>query len=126
MIDPSSMPVGLGKATLIIGRLRWVGGIYRGEYKINVSPYFFKNEKGTLAIVVSDASLARMTLGKASAIIGTATPSGKAGKHRQIDATATPVDTNHGMLKLRFMAGEREMIFEPAYHFVNNTASQFP
>jgi hypothetical protein len=67
-----------------------------------------------------------MTLGEAAAIIGTATTSGKAGKRRHIDATATPVDTAHGTLKLWFMAGDRQMIFEPAYHFVNNTAPKLP
>jgi hypothetical protein len=30
---------------------------------------------------------------------------------------ATPADINHGNLKLWFMAGDRKMIFEPAYHF---------
>ena len=100
-----------------------VAGIYRGEYKINVFPYFFKSDKGTLAIVVSDASLARMTLGKAVAMIGTAT-SGKYGKRRQINATATPVGANHGILKLCFVAGRRKMTFEPSYHFVNNARSR--
>jgi hypothetical protein len=116
MIDPSSMPVGGGKATLIIGPLRRMDGIYSGDYKVRVVPYFFENEKGSLAIVVSDESLAKINDGKVTAITGTATTSGKGGLSRPIDATATPIDINSGTLKLWFMAGKRKMIFEPAYH----------
>ena len=117
MIDPSSMPVAAGKATLTIGALQRANGVYSGDYKIKVFPYFFKNEKGRLAIIVSDESLAEVNQGKVAAITGTATTSGKGGKSRHIEATATPADINHGKLKLWFTAGKRKMIFEPAYHF---------
>lgn len=86
-------------------------------------PYFLKNETGRLAIVVSDESLAVMNRGNAVAIAGTATTNGKNGNSRHIDAKATPVDINSGMLKLWFMAGDRKMIFEPAYHFTGNGAA---
>jgi hypothetical protein len=117
MIDPSSMPVAAGKATLTIGPLQRADGVYTGDYKLKVFPYFLKNENGRLAIVVSDASLVAVSQGKVAAITGTATTSGKDGKSRPIEATATPVDINHGTLKLWFTAGGRKMIFEPAYHF---------
>ena len=121
MIDPSSMPVDAGKATLTIGALRRVDGVYSGDYKIKVFPWFLKNEKGTLAIVVSDESLAGINQGKVMAIIGTATTSGKGGRSRHIDATATPADINRGTIKLWFTtAGNRKMVFEPAYHFAGN------
>ena len=118
LIDPSSMPVAAGKATLIIGPLRWTNGVYSGDYRIKVIPYFFKGEKGRLAIVVSDESLA-----KVAAVIGTATTNGKGGKSRHVDAEATPGDINHGTIKLWFTAGSRKMIFEPAYHFVEKGAA---
>jgi hypothetical protein len=117
MIDPSSMPVAAGKATLTIGALVRVNGVYTGGYRINVSPYFYKNEKGKLNIVVSDDSMAKIGNGKIAAITGTATTSGAGGKTRHIDATATPVNNDRGKLKLWFMSGDRKMIFEPAYHF---------
>ena len=116
-VDPSSMPVAVaGKATLIVGVLQRADGVYSGNYKIKVSPYFWKNEKGRLAIIVSDESLAKINQGKAATIIGTATTSGKGGKCRHIDATATPANMNRGRLKVWFTSGERIMIFEPAYH----------
>ena len=126
LIDPSSMPVAAGKATLIIGPLQRTNGVYAGDYKINVFPYFLKNEKGRLAIVVSDESLAEASQGKVVAIIGTATTSGQDGKSRHIDATATPADNNGGRLKLWFTAGDRKMVFEPAYHFAGNGTAAAP
>ena len=120
MIDPSSMPIATGKATLIIGALQRVDGVYTGDYKLKVFPYFLKNEKGRLAIVVSDESLAEASQGKVVTITGTATTSGKSGKCRPIAAIATPVNIDHGTLKLWFTAGSRKMIFTPAYHFAGN------
>ena len=117
LIDPSSMPVAAGKATLTIGALERTGGVYSGNYKIKVSPYFFKSEKGKLDIVVSDESLAQINQGKVTTIKGNATTSGKGGRSRHIDATATPANLNRGTIRLWFMAGDRKMIFEPAYHF---------
>jgi hypothetical protein len=124
MIDSSSMPVDAGTATLIIGALQRANGVYAGNYQIKVFPWFLKNENGTLAINVSDESLAMINHGKVAAITGTATTSGTGGKSRPIGATATPADINHGNLRLWFMAGDRKMTFEPAYHFVGkNTAA---
>ena len=123
IIDPSSMAVGGGKATLIIGPLRRVNGVYTGDYKIKIFPYVFENEKGRLAIVVSDESLAGINQGKVTAVIGTATTSGKGGLSRHIDAITTPININSGTLKLWFMAGKRKMIFEPAYHVTENGAA---
>jgi hypothetical protein len=123
MIGPSSMPVDGGKATLTIGALQRTNGVYTGGYKITVFPYFLKNEKGTLAIVVSDESLAKINQGEVVAITGTATTSGKSGSTRSVEAMATPADINHGNLKLWFMAGDRKMIFEPAYHFAGKDST---
>ena len=123
MIEPSSMPVDAGEATLTIGALRRTGGVYTGDYKVTVFPYFLKNETGTLAIVVPDESLARINQGKVVAITGTATTSGKGERSRLVEAVATPDDINHGNLKLWFMAGDRKMIFEPAYHFAGKDST---
>ena len=126
IIDPSSMPITAGKVTLIIGPLQRSNGVYLGDYHIKVSPYFFKNEKGRLAIIVSDESLAKISQGKVAAIIGTATTSGKNGPSRHIDATATPTDLNHGKLKLWFKGEDREMVFEPAYHLADTRTATAP
>ena len=124
VIDPSSMPIAAGKATLTIGVLQRADGVYSGDYNIKVFPYFLKNEKGRLAIVVSDELLDEINRGKVAGIVGTATTSGSGGRSRRIDATATPADINRGMLKLWFTtAGNRNMIFEPAYHFADKATA---
>ena len=118
IIDQSSTAVSGGKATLSIGPLRRTADIYAGDYEMKVAPYFFKSEKGRLAIVVSSESLVRVTNGIAAEITGTATTSGKDGHTRRIDATATPSDHNQGALKLWFISGDRKMVFNTSYHFV--------
>jgi hypothetical protein len=118
VIDRSATEVSGGKATLIIGPLERTGDIYAGDYQMKVSPYFFKGEKGRLAIVVSDESMAKAAKGMVTEITGTATTNGRAGETRCIDATATPADKNHGALKLWFIAGERKIVFNTSYRFV--------
>jgi len=84
-----------------------------------VFPYFLKNDRGRLAILASDDSMAEINVGKITEISATAT-SGKDARSRPIAATVRPADVNHGTLKLCFTVGGRKMIFEPAYHFAEN------
>jgi len=116
LIDPCSAPVAAGKATLIIGELHRTNGVYRGNYKLKVFPYFYKNDSGRLAIMVSDENLAEVNQGKTVAVIGTATTSASSGRTRHIEATAKPAGTNSGTLTLWFTAGERKMTFTSTYH----------
>jgi hypothetical protein len=123
LIEPSSMSVLAGKATLTIGPLERTNGVYIGDYEYAVFPWFQFNEQGKLAILVSDESLAQANQGKVVTITGTATASGKGGARRPIVIIATPVDKDHGILNLSFMAGSRKMIFTPAYHFTDNATA---
>ena len=118
-IDRSSMKVAGGKATLIIGSLRRTNDIFGGEFQMKVVPYFFKNDQGVLAITITDEMIAKASKGMAVDITGTATT--KAGKNevvRDINAVATPVDGEHGALKIWFTTDERKMVFETKYRFV--------
>lgn len=120
------MPVAGGRATLTIGTLLRTEGVYTGAYRINVSPYFYKNEIGKLNIIVSDESLAKLSRGAGTDIKGSATSGGKGGATRRIAATATPANSERGTLKLWFMSGDRKMTFEPAYRFAQTqTAAIF-
>ena len=121
LIDRSSMSVEGGKATLAIGPLERTNGVYTGDYKLTVFPWFLNNETGKLAIFVSDETLAEANQGKVVTVVGTATAKG--GQCRQIVAIATPGDQDHGTLKLRIFAGSRKMTFTPAYHFACDTTA---
>ena len=114
LIDSSSMPFTVGKATLIVDPLQRTNGVYAGNYKLKVFPYFWKNKNGRLAIAVSDASLAEINQGKVTAITGTATASGKNGKCRHVD---------DGTLKVWFVAEDKKMVFAPAYRLVEKGTS---
>jgi hypothetical protein len=122
MVDSSSMLLTLGKATLTIGPLRLTNGVYTGNYKVKVFPYFLKNDRGRLAIIASDESIAQINVGKITEISATAISS-KDGRSRPIATTVTPADINHGTLKVYFTVGDRKMIFEPAYHFVGKATA---
>ena len=118
MIERCSSSVAGGKCKLTIGPLRPAGDIYAGDYAIRVSPYFFKNGDGKLAIVITRESIDKASRGLAVEITGTATENGKGGKTRRIDAMATPSDGRQGTLRLRFIADGREMVFDTRYKFV--------
>ena len=125
-IDPCTSPVAAGKATLTIGVLQRTNGIYRGDYKLKVFPYFYKNDAGRLAIVVPDEVLADVKRGKTVAVMGTATTSASSGRTRQIVATAKPAGPNGGTLTLSFQAGDRKMVFNSTYHFAEPGAAGAP
>jgi hypothetical protein len=115
-LEPCSTAVPGGKATLTVGVLTRRAETYVGEYKLKVSPYFFKNESGKLSIDVSDETLKKLDGGAGVEFSGQATRSGD-GKTRQINGNATPLDPKQGTVKLRFMAGTREMLFNTSYRF---------
>jgi hypothetical protein len=116
MIERSASPVAGGKALLTISPLNRVTNIYAGDYDMKVSPYFFKSEKGKLAIEVTPESLDKVRRGMPAEITGLATS--EDGESRRIDAVATPLDPDRGALKLWFLAGERKMVFNTSYRFV--------
>jgi hypothetical protein len=117
VIDRSFTRVSAAKATLIIEPLTRKGEIFSGEYEMKVTPFFFKSEKGKLEIVVSDESLQKAGKGEPVEITGTALTNGEDVK-RKVNARATPVDKNHGQLKVWFVADEREMVFNTTYRLV--------
>jgi len=116
ILENSTMPLATARATLIIGPLTRTNDIYAGDFKVKVFPYFFKSDRGRLAINIPDEALAAADQGKTVSFSGTST-STKNGIVRRIEITATPMDREHGTVTLWFMAGDQKMIFTPAYHF---------
>ena len=119
LLENSTMPLPTAKATLIVGPLTRTNGFYVGDFKVKVFPYFFKSDRGRLAINVPDQALAAFNEGQTVAVTGTAT-STKNGMVRHIEITATPKDRDHGTVSLWFMVGDQKMIFTPTYQFTNN------
>jgi hypothetical protein len=125
ILENSTMPLTTAKATLIIGPLTRTNGVYAGDFKVKVFPYFFKNEWGRLAINVPDRALAAMNQGQTVAVTGIST-STKNGIIRHVEIMATPKDRDHGTVSLWFMAGNQKMIFTPAYHFADQVMATAP
>ncbi len=125
ILENSTMPLTAARATLIIGPLTRTNGVYVGNFKLNIFPYFFKNDRGRLAINVPDKVLLAADQGQTVVVTGTAT-STKDGIIRHVEITATPKDRDHGSLSLWFMVGDRKMIFKPGYHFAGITMAAAP
>jgi hypothetical protein len=117
-IDRCTANIAGGKATLTVGPLRPTGDTYSGDYSMKVSPYFFKNEKGRLAILIPSESIEKASKGVPVNVTGKATENGKKGKVLKINATATPTDSHQGELKLWFIVDEKKMVFQTRYRFV--------
>lgn len=115
-IEPSSASLAGGKAKLVTSALIRREESYAGEYQLNVSPYFFKSEKGTLHIVVSDQSLRRLAQGTAVDFTGQAV-STRTGKKRPIQAKATPSGTTRGALLFSVPTENGKLVFNTSYRF---------
>lgn len=61
--EASVMPLKAGKATQTFSPLTRTNGVYVGDFKVAVFPYFFKSDHGRLAINVTDESLAAVNQG---------------------------------------------------------------
>ena len=107
-----------GKATLSVGPLRRTNDIFGGVFEMKVVPYFFKSEKGTLAIEITSESFAKASKGMTVDIAGTATSTGKNRLVRKINVVATSAGDDRGALKIWFMVDDRKMVFDTMYQFV--------
>lgn len=119
-VDRCSAKVAGGKATLTVGSLWRTNDVFEGEFDMKVVPYFFKNDKGKLVFVVSDDAIAKVSAGSPLDIKGMATTmEGKRPVVRQFNALATPVDPEHGALKVWLTVDERKLVFETRYRFAD-------
>lgn len=113
VVAPSATSVAGGKANLNVGTLTLKEGNYIGEYKVDVSPYFFQSQKGKLALVASDEDLRKLTNGSAVDFTGNATS--EKNKQTKVNGTITPTGENRGMVKLWFLSGKRKLTFNTSY-----------
>jgi len=120
ILENSTMPLPTAEATLSISPLTRTNDLYIGNFKVKVFPYFFKSDRGRLAINVPDKVLVAVNQGETVALTGTST-STKNGVVRHVEIMATPKDREHGTVSLWFMAGDQKMTFTTAYHFADKT-----
>ena len=117
VIDPSSTPVRLGKATLIVGPLKHRDGNYVGDYQLKVRPYFFKSETGSLILSASDDSVRRLQSGRAIDFIGKALTR-EDGTTHVVLGRATPLSGDRGTVTFSIVTEKNaKIIFKTLYHF---------
>jgi hypothetical protein len=115
-VETSSTSIYIGKVTLLVAPLARQNGIYTGDYKAKVFPYFFMNEHGTFRLEVSDEDLARIAKGETVEFSGHAENSSR--EERKITGRATPDDAVHGKIKVRIFVTEKiQLIFNTSYRF---------
>lgn len=113
IIGPSSTTAAGGTVHLNVGELNLIAGTFQGDYRINVVPYAFKNEKGKLTIEAPNDSLRKLTNQMAVDFVGKAIDTDAA--MRRIDGTITPTSHNKGTVLLWFVSGKKKMTFQTTY-----------
>ena len=116
-IDPSSTPVHLGKATLIVSPLKRRDGNYVGDYQLKVRPYFFKSETGSLVLSASEDSVRRLQSGRAIDFTGKAVTR-EDGTTHVVLGKATPLSGDQGTVIFSIVTEKNaKIIFKTSYHF---------
>jgi hypothetical protein len=90
------------------------GGAFVGDYQIKVAPYFFKNETGKLTMLISDASLAKLTGNSAVEFTGRATTDGT-NKSRPVRVKAVPTTRLGGALMISVATENGALVFDTSY-----------
>ena len=113
-VETSSTSIYIGKVTLLVAPLVRQNGVYTGDYKAKVFPYFFMNEHGALRMTVADTDLARVAKGETVDFVGLAESSDH--EQRKITGRAAPIDATHGKIKVRIFVTEKiQLIFNTTY-----------
>lgn len=115
-VAPTRTSIYIGSVSLTMPTFQREGAMYQSTYVCKVFPYFFYNEKGTLAIEVPDEALARLAAGETITFTGRAETT--EGKPRRIEGRAVPASPTEGKIKVRVFVTEKlELIFNTTYRF---------
>lgn len=115
-VETSSTSIYIGKVTLHVAPLSRKDGVYSGEYKARVFPYFFMNEHGTFKIAISDEALTKVANGETVDFTGEAENGSK--EPRKVTGRATPEKDGTGKIKVRIFVTEKiQLIFNTTYKF---------
>lgn len=117
LVETSSTSIYIGKVTLSVTPLLRKDGVFSGDYKAKVFPYWFMSERGSFRMKVSDEDIARIAKGETVEFTGEAEENGSR-EPRKITGRATPIDTTRGKFKVRIFVTEKiQLIFNSTYKF---------
>jgi hypothetical protein len=115
-ISSASASLAGGKARLVLTSLTRKGASYVGDYHLKVVPYFFKSEKGTLSMTVSEQSLLNLNQNVPVEFGGKATTNGTA-RTRPITARAAQTAPLRGTVKISIVTENGPLVFNTFYRF---------
>ena len=109
-IAPAKTSIYIGSVTMTMPTFQRIGARYESSYVARVFPYFFYNERGTLAIDFTAEQLTRLDRGERVDFQGRARS--ESGEPRRIEGHATPTDATSGKIKVRVFVTEKiDLIF---------------
>jgi hypothetical protein len=118
-IAPTKTSIYLGTVTMTMPPFVRHDDRYESTYAAKVFPFFFLNEKGKIAISVSDDALRRLARGESIDFEGQGTAPN--GDFRRLTGHATPTDADSGKLTVHVFVSKRiQLIFHTTYRFVGN------
>lgn len=115
-VEPSATSVSLGKAKLKVSPLTPKEGAYVGDYQLQVTPYFFKSQKGPLTLFPAAGFLSRLSEGKPVEFIGKAINSAD-NTVKIVKGKATPSGADKGAVTFSIATDNGEMQFQTTYRF---------
>jgi hypothetical protein len=117
MVEPVAASIPLGKVDLTLGALTRQQGVYRGSYRVKVSPLNLGGEAGTIAVPLTDESLRKLAAGATVSFHGQAI--NDKGKPRRVEGRAMPSSDGGGggTIKVKVWTGKRKMVFDTRYQF---------
>lgn len=115
-VAPAKTSIYVGRVTMTMPAFERKEGRYESTYEAKVVPYFFYNERGKLAIEMSDEQLQALARGEVVEFKGRGERSD--GVERRVEGKATPADATSGKIKVRvFVSKSVELIFNTTYRF---------
>ncbi len=103
------------RITLSAGTLKRTESGYTADYRVDVFPFFFFSESGSVHIDVSPESMGRLQSGQVISVSGKAINNHD--RSRRLEGRVYPDDLLTGRIRLVVYVGRIELIFKTTYRF---------
>lgn len=115
-VAPAKTSIYIGNVKLVMPPFDRRGELYASTYEAKVFPFFFYNEAGRIAIILSDEDLRQLADGERVHFTGEAFSTKE--EPRRVEGHADPADERSGKIKVRVWVSKNiELIFNTTYRF---------
>jgi hypothetical protein len=116
-IEPSATKTSMAKCELTVGTLECKEESLSGSYVIKVTPFAFKNDRGSLSLAISPENVKKLALGQTVEFTGLAT-SARDGKTKAIKGQTQPKAGGHGAVSFVVTTEDGDLLFNSTYKVV--------